>query len=47
LAGLQSIFSKNNVSPNEELSVAGNFWTALHYAAHFNKPKIVEWLMKE
>lgn len=28
--------------PNEEVSVAGYGWTALHYACHFRQPAILE-----
>lgn len=30
------------VDPNEEVSVSGFNWTALHYSCHFNQPNILE-----
>ena len=33
------------VDPHEELSVKGHNWCALHYAAHFKVPEIMELLI--
>jgi ankyrin repeat protein len=35
-----------NVDPHEELSKAGYFWNSFHYACHFDKPKILEYLIQ-
>jgi len=34
-----------NIDPFEELSVAGYYWTAFHYACHFLNTKAVEFLI--
>ena len=35
-----------NVEPNEECSIKGHFWTALHYAVYFDRPEIIEYFAK-
>jgi hypothetical protein len=35
-----------SVDPHEELSKAGYFWNAFHYACHFDRPEILEYLIQ-
>lgn len=37
--------SQNDILPNEEISIKGEFWTALHYACHFNQPDILKYFL--
>jgi ankyrin repeat protein len=39
------LVEENDVDANEEISVEGNFWTCLHYAAHFNGDQILEYFL--
>lgn len=39
------MIEQNDVDANEEISTMGNYWTCLHYAAHFNADQILEYLL--
>ncbi|KAL4486424.1 hypothetical protein ABPG72_018378 [Tetrahymena utriculariae] len=39
---VKQILKEYDVDPNEEVSVAGYCWTALHYSCHFRQPQILE-----
>ena len=46
LEELHNILEEKNVEMIEELSLEGFYWDVLHYAAHFNFPVIVEYLLR-
>lgn len=39
---VKSLLKESDVDPNEEVSVSGYCWTALHYSCHFRQPAILE-----
>ena len=34
-----------DIDPHEEISQAGYFWTPIHYACHFKRTEILEYLL--
>src|SRR5690606_27221250 len=46
LAHVKRLIQLYKIQPNEECSVRGYFWTALHYACHFDSVECLEFLIK-
>lgn len=44
---LESLVKQNNIDINEDISIGGDQRNCLHFAAQFNRPRILEFLLKK
>ncbi|EAS00861.2 ankyrin repeat protein (macronuclear) [Tetrahymena thermophila SB210] len=44
---VKQLVEVEKILPNEELSIYGYFWNSIHYAAHYGKSNILEYLIQQ
>jgi hypothetical protein len=47
LEGVIQLISERRISVAEEIGREGNYWTALHFACHFERANILKYLLEE